>query len=347
MKKPDLILGVFFSDQNNLVYEHFRLSEMFSIKTKINLKLLANRLLGPIYFTAAYSLESDWHIDLIESSISLFHDKNKYLDVMQSFFILNSSQIIPGIDEPTNVLVFIGSPYTEDIYLMYDILTKYIHPSIIETLVINNHQFGLNNWNPKGPISKELKRASNLIESTAGQPRKSHWKKPEKYICIALNQRKISDSSDYSYFYTIYEDDPLRKKLLEYIPGYYIIAILPEYYENRIQETFSIYNREEMIPHITTIRLSDKEKELLYMEDFEINHNRKKSYGLYLLPCSNLPIEGKPLSFYKHFLIEILENKHDFNKEIRKLNTKINSFDKFNLHDNVELNQLQANYDEK
>ena len=86
----------------------------------------------------------------------------------------------------TYLFTIIGSPYTEDVELIYQKLIRYIHPSIIQGKIVNEDinkaEFILSDF-----IDTELTRGISLIEHSLGSARKmggAYWKKKLKYYCI-------------------------------------------------------------------------------------------------------------------------------------------------------------------
>ena len=127
MNNDERILGLFYSDSDNLIFDKIKLSEDLSEESKNNIDMVSYKFLGPVFLTTASNNEENWKIELIESSLS--HYQGKISDVLQSFFSLNSS--VNSGDGVTNLFALIGSSYTEDIKDINDILANYIHPSIM------------------------------------------------------------------------------------------------------------------------------------------------------------------------------------------------------------------------
>ena len=71
MISSNTILGLFFADENNLVFENLKLEGSMP-EEKLNfLKTLSFKFLGPVFLTAASNAEEKWKITFIESSLSL------------------------------------------------------------------------------------------------------------------------------------------------------------------------------------------------------------------------------------------------------------------------------------
>ena len=163
----DLILGLFFSDENNLVHDTIKFSMDLSEESKSQLNMLSFKFLGPIFLTASAVEGDNWKIELIESTLSLDQMKlNQETDVIQSFFNLNSSiEVEDGIS--TNLFTLIGSPYTEDIKDLYDKMVNYIHPSINQGKMVNE-KLKTEGYRFDHFVKEELQRGIDLIEYSLG-----------------------------------------------------------------------------------------------------------------------------------------------------------------------------------
>ena len=191
--------------------------------------MLSYQFLGPLFFTAASGNGVNWKIEFIESSLSHYQNRTLDADVIQSFFNLNSS--METEDGNTNLSVLIGSPYTEDINLIYRKMVEYIHPSIIQGKFTAESLMG-GDFKFKNLIQYELGRGLNLIEYTLGSARKLYPEEQQKYYCIGIIERKVDEKLRISNFYSFDKEDPLRKYVLSFIPSFYVMSILPDYYEN-------------------------------------------------------------------------------------------------------------------
>ena len=196
---PNTIVGLFYSDENNLVYENIKYSEKISDEVTNKLRLLSFKFLGPLFLTASSLEGSNWKIDFIESSLSNYQKRTIDVDVIQSFFNLNSSMY--SGDGITNLFTLIVSPYTEDIKVIYEKMVKYIHPCIIQGKILKESMLG-NDFNLKKFIEEELERGINLIEISLGSSRKMYWEEQSKYHCVSFIERKKSDKSKESHLYT-------------------------------------------------------------------------------------------------------------------------------------------------
>ena len=339
MNGKELILGLFYSDESNLIYDKF--SQDISEDLEENLKMLSYKFLGPLFFTAASTNGGNWKIEFIESSLSQYQNRTLDADVIQSFFNLNSS--METEDGNTHFSVLIGSPYTEDINLIYRKMVEYIHPSIIQGRFTAESIMG-DEFRFKNFIQYELDRGLNLIEYTLGSARKAYWEEQQKYYCIGLIERTIDEKLRISNFYSFDNEDPLRKYFLSFIPSFYVMSILPDYYENLINETLNLFNKTSVYSNIRTIKLSFQEKKVLYLEEFVVEESIKKSYGAILIPEVPTVGDGKNLSFFKRNLRIVL----DTHRELRDILFTINEnfvFESWPTESEEDLDSLKKCFD--
>lgn len=343
MKNADTILGLFYSNENNLIFDKIKFSENLSKEKDENLRMLSYKFLSPIFLTAASSKEANWKIDLVESSLSLYQGITKDVDIIQSFFNLNSSiELEGGI---TNLYALIGSPYTEDIKSIYKRLGKYIHPSIIQGKIVNESIFG-SDFNFTNYIKNELNRGINLIECALGGSRKMHWETQQNYYCLGLIERKNSTDSKILNLYTFDKDDPLRKKLLPYIPSYYVMTILPDFYEKLILETLALFDKKSNYPNIRFINLSSLKKKVIYLEEFLTKNGANRSFGVILTPENELTSECKNLSFYKKNLRLLLDANKDLGEILSIINPNFKN-EKWSAISDEELDKIRILLDQK
>ena len=187
MKAEEIILGLFYADEDNLVFDKIKCSEDFSEEEKSDLKMLSFKFLGPVFLTAATGIGNNWIIEFIESSLSLSDTETFDSDVIQSFFTLNSS--MGTSDGKTNLFALISTPFTEDIKLIHDEISEYIHPSILQGKTVNENLLG-SRFNFDRFILNELYRGLNLIEYSLGASRKSYWEERQQYYCVGVIERK-------------------------------------------------------------------------------------------------------------------------------------------------------------
>ena len=53
MKSSEIVLGIFYSDENNLIFDNIKFSESLSENSINQIKMLPYKFLGPIFLTAA------------------------------------------------------------------------------------------------------------------------------------------------------------------------------------------------------------------------------------------------------------------------------------------------------
>jgi hypothetical protein len=352
MKDVDLILGLFYSDEANLVFDNIKVSESFMNELpKINrekLKMLSLRFLGPLFLTAKIEGGKGWKLKMIEASISQFQGITIDVDIFQSFFSLNSSiETKYGI---TNLFTIIGSPYTENIKIISELLNNYIHPVINQGRIVLESVHG-SEYDYNKLIAEELERGTNVINYFLGSARKIYYEKEVEYLCVSVIERhnpvNTENGKRISNFYTFDIDDPLRKIALQGIPSFYVMAILPDYYETRIIETLHLFNKTSVYPNIRQISLSKKEKHLLYLEEYLVEDGIKKSYGVVLIPNVDQKKDLHNLAFYKKQLRFILDKKVNLEKTIVRINSRINPFDKWDVASEVGLDNIRNKLDNK
>ncbi len=334
MNDNDTILGLFFSDKNNLIYDNIKYSEILSEESKNQLKMLSYKFLGPVFLTAASGNGDTWRIGKIESSLS--HYKGKLTDFLQSFFSLNSSII--SEEGVSNLFTLIGSPHTEDIKDIYDILTKYVHPSIVQGKIVNEDLLG-NRFKFHKFIKSELIRGSHLIDYSLGSSRKVYWEEQHKYSCVGLIERIIKGENKVSNLYTYDENDPLRKEAIKFIPSYYVMCILPDFYENLIDETLQLFNKTSVYADIRLIEISNQHKKVIYLEEFHYESKVKRSYGVILVEDDEILGNPKKLSFYRKNLRLLLDGNKELNEFLKLFNVSF-KFKKWETQTEAGLNKI-------
>jgi len=336
MKQEEIILGLFFANEDNLVFDNIKYSEIFS-DIKINdIKMLSYKFLGPVFLTAATGIGNNWKIEFIETSLSLRDNNIEEADVLQSFFTLNSS--IETQEGITNLFVLISSPYTEDTKLIYDELSNYIHPSIIQSKIVNENLLG-SRFDYNKLIESELDRGINLIDYSLGISRKVYWEEEHRYYCVGLIERKTGEELRVSNLYTFNKDSDLRKRYLDYIPSYYVMSILPDYYENLINETLEIYNKKGVYPNIKRIELRYGDKKVVYLEEYNIKNDILKSYGVILIQQNEETEENKKLSYFKKNLRLILDREMDLKDSLNKFNQHL-EYERWSTISDEALNKI-------
>lgn len=341
-KGSEFLLGLFYSDEETLVYDNIKLSYNLSEESIRELKSMSFKFLGPLLMTRELYKQKRWKIDYIETSLSPLTMSVVDDTLMQSFTCLNSSRETAGYI--TNLFTFIGSPYTEDLAMIYERLDKYIHPSLIQGKLIAKKIHGAD-FDSNTLIEKEMKRGIDLLEHTLGSPRKIYWEEKMTYFPVAVIKRTLRDKILKSDLFTFDLDDPLRKEALNQIPSYYFMGILPDYYEKRMNEILRLFGKENLYSNITKIKISNPNKVVLYIEEFIYEANNKKSYGLILIPSTNKVKETGDLFFYKKKLRSMLNKIENFERSVIELNSKINPFDNWNLNTNESLQKIEQSLD--
>ncbi len=331
-----IILALFYANEDNLVFESIKFSENFSREKRDELKMLSFKFLGPVFLTAASGIGNNWKIEFIESSLFLFHGRASEADVIQSFFTLNSS--METKDGVTHLFVLISTAFTEDVKLIYNELLEYIHPSINQGKIVNENLLG-SRFNFDGFIINELERGVNLIEYSLGSSRKMYWEEKQNYYCVGLIERKNADDLRISNLYTFDKDDPLRASYLDYIPSYYVMSILPDYYEHLISETLRHYDKKGVYPNIRLIKLSHENKKVVYIEEYIYENEFFKSYGAILVQEQEDRKENKNLSYFKKKLRLILDQKKKVDDILTLLNPHF-KYERWGAIENADLEKI-------
>jgi hypothetical protein len=198
-------------------------------------------------------------------------------------------------------------------------------------------------------IYDELKRGVNVINYFLGSARKMYLEEQHKYSCVGFIERKNTFepkvTNVVSNLYTFDVDDSLRRASLNFIPSFYVMSILPNYYENRINETLHILNKTSIYPNIRLIRLSNQKKKVVYLEEFLLENKTKRSFGVILISENEFIKEAHNLAFYKKQLRFILDKNMNMEKTIIKINSRINPFDKWNTLSEKGLEKIKDDLD--
>ncbi|MFX1575273.1 MAG: hypothetical protein ACFFB0_21265 [Promethearchaeota archaeon] len=343
-KGSEFLVGLFFSDDKTIVYDNIRLSYELPKETIRKLRGMSLKFLGPLFMSRNLYSQKGWKIDYIETSLTPQIRMTVDDTLMQSFTCLNSTK--RKAKSITNLFSFIGSPYTEDLTMIYEKLDKYVHPSIIQGILIAQTIYGAN-FNFNRLIEDELKRGVDLIEHTLGSSRKIYWEEKISYSTIGIIKRTKNNGKFESDLYTFDLDDILRKEALEHIPSYYFMSILPDYYEQQMNETLRLFGKNRLNANIIKIKVSNPEKVVLYIEEFATKNDVKTSYGLILIPSNEQIKEVQDLSFYKKKLRYILNKNKDFERAVIEFNSRINPFDNWNLSSNESLKNVERYLDSK
>ncbi len=338
-----LILGLFFANEDNLVFDKIKLSENLSQESKDQLKMLSFKFLGPVFLTAASGRGESWKIEFIESSLMLRQGRASDADMLQSFFTLNSS--IESEMGVSNLFTLIGSQHTEDIKIIYDELIKYIHPSILQGRTINKSKLG-SAFRFSKFIQAELTRGLELIEYSLGTSRKMYWEEQQDYYCIGIIERISEPEIKISNLYTFDKDSNLIREILPYIPSYYVMAILPEYYDNVVDETLKLFEKTSVFPNIRRIKVSQKDRSVRYIEEFKVFKDNKTSYGVILIPDYDNSRDSKNLSFFRKNLRIILDQQKELSHIINTINPDFKLI-KWDTTSNEGLNKIRDSLDNK
>ena len=343
MKETNYIIGIFYCTEDNLIFDKIKIPKGISEASTEDIRTLSLRYLGPIFLTKAMQKTKPWTIERIESSLSLRDNPSKEFDMMQSFFMLNSYKEIQG--KNTNLFSFIGSPYTEDIKVIYDKMDKLIHPSLLQGNIVNEALMGAD-FRVEEFIEKELTRGLNLIEYSLGASRKIYWEAPKEYYCVGAMRRKIFHDHEEGYLYTCDEDDPVRLEILKNVPSFYVMSILPNYYEHRIRETLHLFNISGFNPNIRLIKLKQADKNVIYLEEFQITNDLKESYGVILVNKMEGISEPRKTVNYRQKIRQIFDRNKSFEKIMVEINPIINPFVGWGTIEKESLNNIQKVLDE-
>ena len=343
-KGSEFLLGLFYANEETLVYDNIKLSHRLSKEAIRGLKSISLKFLGPLFMTRELHKQKVWKIDYIETSLTAELGKSIDEALMQSMACLNSSRKTAGYT--TNLFSFVGSPYTEDLTMIYDRLDKYIHPSIAQGKIVNQEIYG-KEFDGDEFIVDELERGINLIEHNLGSPRRIYWEEKKAYSPVAIIKRTKIKGRLESDLYTYDLDEPLRLVALEHIPSFYFMGILPDYYEKRMNDTLTLFGVEGLYSNIINIKVSNPDTTVLYIEEFSTNGDGKLGYGLILIPHNENMDEAENIFYYKKQLRTLLDKNKDFESSVVEINSKINPFDNWSLNSNESLKRIEGKLDRK
>jgi len=341
MNNINAILGLFFANEDEMVYDKIKISEDLTEERENNLKMLSFKYLGPVFLTEMCNKGNPWNIDLVESALILQNQGLYNEKMFQSFFNINTSN--ESEDGITNLSALIASPYTEDIKEIADELCEYILPAMTQGKIVEENFLG-SKFKSSKFIQKELTRGLNLIDYSLGSSRKVYWEEQHNYYCVGLIERIVSKYYKASNLFTFDKDNLLRKKCLEFIPSYYIMAILPDYYEKLIDETLKLFNVTTIYPNIRLIKLHSHEKKVIYLEEYVVDKDIKKSYGVILIEDTEGFNGLNKISFYKKNLRLIVDGNKDVSDIMFKINPNF-GFKRWDTLSNECLNDLEADLD--
>lgn len=345
MEESDFIIGLFFVDEQNSLYKHIKYPENIKRKKKKQLKKLPLKYFNPDFLKISGEEDAKWKIEVIETLLS-----QKYGTIidsigLQSFFYLNSSSINEA-DEESNLFIIVGSPYTEEINMIYRRMADYIHPRMIQHRYYTQKTLE-KKVKPSKFYEEEIPRGFNFIEYSLGSARKMYWQKPKKYYCVGLIERINSwDSSvKETNIYTFAKESPLRSKFLDKIPSYRAMTLIQTYYEMLINETLDIFDKSKIISNISRIELSYQGKEVTYFEEFTERDGIKTSYGVVLIPEIEAIPEGKNKAYYKKHIRLILDGLKKPDEVLSKINPCF-SIEKWSAISDEDLEKIRAQLDD-
>ncbi|MBN1803207.1 MAG: hypothetical protein JW891_16975 [Candidatus Lokiarchaeota archaeon] len=341
MSRNDIILGLFYSDINNLIHEKIKNSEKLSQERYDQVKMLPFKFLGPVFLTSGSNSDLSWRIDFIESSLSLLQNQANNTGTLQTFFNINST--FKTEDSVTNLFTLIGSPYTEDIKVIEDKMRDYIHPIIEQGVYVNSKQLG-RKFKADRYIREELERGIDLIEYYMGSSRKMYWEEQQVYDSVGIIERKSVDNSKSSRLYTFDLGDELKKKSLPLIPSYYVMTVLPDFYENLVNETLSLFDIMNYYTNIRQIKLSNIDKKVVYFEEYIEDRGNKRSLGVILVKTKKSSIDSKNLLNFRKYLRQYLDNSSTLEETIANINPRI-STKGWSTNTDEELNDIHAKLD--
>ncbi len=335
MGESDYILGLFYSDENGVVFDNIKLSEDLTENRKAEMRMLPFKFLGAVFMTESSSSEAKWKIELIEATLSISAVSSDNVNIFQSFFNLNSS--LDSGEGSTNLYALIGSPYTEDIKVIFDNMINYIHPSIIQGKLVNEGYQG-KNFQYSSFIHDELDRGLELIEYKLGSARKVYWEEQHNFLCIALIEREIINGNKESYLYTFNKADSLRRIILSFIPSFYVMSVLPDFYENLINVTLEMFGKKGVDPHLRMIKLRNENKTVVYMEEFLTTTNKRKKLGVILIPDEKT-CESTNISHFRKMLRSILDSNKNLEDNLLKFNENFSTM-KWGINSEEDLNKI-------
>ncbi len=342
----DHLLGLFFSDEQNFIYDHLVELNCISPSYREQLKVLAFRFLGPLFFSAASKSKRSWSFELIECGLILDPIKPKIGNFFQSLFVVNSS--IFSQNALTNLCAVCASIYTENIDIIQEKMQTYIHPSILQGKLVGEYNQGIK-FNLGEYFENEVRRGAINLKDTLGQARKAYGHPEDlEYYVVGIIERKGNLYEKTTTLFTFDQDDPLRLQIKKFIPSFYICAILPDYYEHRMIETLLIFKRDQVIPTLNKIQLTGPYGKAIYIEEYISDGEEIHSFGLILISENEYTQNIQKLSSYKRKLREILLNQDENERKrtLAMLNPSINPFKEWKANTSEELHLIQNLLDE-
>ena len=337
------LTGLFYSDENNLIFKKINYFKPISEEKKIEMEMLPFKFLGPVYMTDAENIKEGWRIDFVEATLYLTQSRASKADQLQSFFSLNSN--MPSMSgEMTYLSAVVSTPHTEDIKPLYEKMIHYIHPSIVQGQyyqeIMNKGDF-----KPSKFINKELERGVNLLEYNLGSARKVYLTEHQKFYCIGLITNIIENDEKKSIFYTFDKSDSLCESMCLEIPSYYIISTLPSYYERLIKDTLQLFEIQGIEPNLRTINLSFRKKQVIYIEEYSVNNSQKQSIGAVLIPATNENSkESKNISMFRKILRSHLDKGGNIEDSLDNFNPQFSTY-KWFISSEEDLTNIKINLD--
>jgi hypothetical protein len=345
MRGSNKLVGLFFSDENNLVFKKIRHFHEISEKKATELEMLTFKYFGPVYMTAAEDSKQQWKIDFVEASLSLKQGTSVDGPNLQSFFTLNSNYPTEK-GEMTHLSAFISSPYTEDYEPLYEKLTEYIHPCLVQGNIYNKKTNG-EEFKERRFIKEELGRGLELLNYNLGSARKMYLKEHQKFYCIGLIENIYENGKEDSKFFTFDKNEQVVESIKENIPSFYIISTLPNYYETLLANTVELFNISAYSSNLRRIDLSSRENQVVYIEEYIMNGEQKRSIGVLLIPTSEIIVqEGENISMYRKRIRKYLDNGEIHDKEdfINAFNSRFSS-QVWDISTEQGLNEIKMNLD--
>lgn len=337
------LTGLFYSDENNLIFKKINHFKPLSEEKKIELEMLPFKFLGPVYMTDAENIKEGWRIDFVEATLYLTQSSTAKADQLQSFFSLNSN--MPSMNgEMTYLSAVVSTPHTEDIKPLYEKMTHYIHPSIVQGQYYKS-LITKDGFKPAKFINNELERGINLLEYNLGSARKMYLEEHQKFYCIGIITNEIVDSKKSSLFYTFDKTDTLCDSVCLEIPSYYIISTLPSYYERLIKDTLQLFEIKGIEPNLRTINLSFREKQVIYIEEYSVSNSQKKSIGAVLIPANDAySKETKNISIYRRKLRTYLDRNSPIKDSLDSFNSQFSTY-QWAISSEQDLTNIKINLD--
>ncbi len=119
------------------------------------------------------------------------------------------------------------------------------------------------------------------------------------------------------------------------------MAILPDYYDRLIDETLKLFNVTTIHSNVGLIKLHSQEKKVIYLEEYEVEKNAKKSYGVILIEDPEGFNDLNKIAFYKKNLRLMLDKPKDVYDIMSKINSNL-TVKRWNTLSDEGLKNLEA-----